>query len=394
MATLVQAVRMALHVGEERLGVTDIFGEDVGPPLGGVFTATQGLKTAWNTPLDERGVVGTAIGLALAGQRPVCEIQFCDYAFNTVDLLKLAGAMYWSSNGDWNLPMVLMTPVGSGIRGSIYHSHSFDAQATRLPGWKVVMPSNPLDAYGLMLSAIRDPNPVMVLLPKALMRHKAGPGELIPGEPEDDRALGKMIDAPLGDRTQWRPTWPETPDLFVPLGKLRTARPGRDVTVVAYGRMVQLCRRAADTLAAEGIEAEVIDLRSLIPYDWEGLKESIGRTRRVLFVNEDTEVTNFGEHLLRRTVEELFAHLLAAPRLLAGKNVPGIGLADNLERASVPQQDDILAAIRSLARERIADRSGEAAPAGDGRSPGARRYELAFEDVDARETFSLVYANR
>ena len=140
MATVVQAIRLALHVGEERHGVTDVFGEDVGPPLGGVFTQSQGLRTAWNTPLDERGIVGTAMGLALAGQRPVAEIQFCDYAFNTIDLLKLAGGMCWSSAGDYNCPMVLMTPVGSGIRGSLYHSHAFDAQATRLPGWKVVMP--------------------------------------------------------------------------------------------------------------------------------------------------------------------------------------------------------------------------------------------------------------
>src|ERR1700758_4890272 len=127
MATLVQAIRMALHVGETRHGVTDIFGEDVGSPLGGVFTQTQGLKTSWNPPLDERGIIGAAIGLALAGQRPVCEIQFCDYAFNTIDLLKLAGGMLWSSDGGWALPMVLMTPVGSGIHGSIYPSHSFDA---------------------------------------------------------------------------------------------------------------------------------------------------------------------------------------------------------------------------------------------------------------------------
>src|SRR5690242_21749735 len=101
MSTLVQAVRMALHYGEEHLGVTDIFGEDVGPPLGGVFTATQGLKTAWNTPLDERGIVGMAIGLALAGRRPVCEIQFCDYAFNSIDLLKIAGNLCWASAVDW-----------------------------------------------------------------------------------------------------------------------------------------------------------------------------------------------------------------------------------------------------------------------------------------------------
>src|SRR6478735_6990945 len=119
MATLVQAVRLALHYGETHLGVTDIFGQDVGPPLGGVFTQTQGLRTAWNSPLDERGIIGTAMGLAMAGQRPVAEIQFCDYAFNVIDLLKLAGGVCWSSHGEWNLPMVVMTPVGSGVHGSL-----------------------------------------------------------------------------------------------------------------------------------------------------------------------------------------------------------------------------------------------------------------------------------
>jgi 2-oxoisovalerate dehydrogenase E1 component beta subunit len=353
MATMVQAMRLALHVGESRLGVTDVFGQDVGPPLGGVFTQTQGLKTAWNSPLDERGIVGTAIGLALAGQRPVAEIQFCDYAFNMIDLLKLAGGICWSSAGDWNCPMVLMTPVGSGIRGSIYHSHSFDAQATRIPGWKIVMPSNPLDAYGLMLSAIVDPNPVMFLAPKALLRTKAASAERIPGEPEDERALSRMIDAPLGDRSRWRPDWPAVEDLFVPIGRARTCRPGRHVTVVTYGRLVAVAMQAAEIAAAGGIDAEVIDLRSLAPYDWDAVKASVKKTNRVLFLNEDTEVTNFGEHLLRRTVEELFYELHAAPRLLAGAHVPGIGLADALERASVPQLDKVAATIREIAREPV-----------------------------------------
>src|SRR5580658_2775838 len=262
MATVVQAIRLALHVGEERFGVTDIFGQDVGPPLGGVFTQTQGLRSAWNSPLDERGIVGAAIGLALAGQRPVAEIQFCDYAFNMVDLLKLAGGICWSSAGDYNCPMVLMTIVGSGIRGSLYHSHSFDAQATRIPGWKIVMPSNPLDAYGLLLSAIADPNPVMFLAPKALLRAKAGPDERIPGEPDDDRTLGKMIDAPLGDRSKWRPDWPDVQDFFIPFGKARVCREGRDVTVVTYGRMVVVAAQAAELVAAAGVDVEVIDLRS------------------------------------------------------------------------------------------------------------------------------------
>src|ERR1700745_3355324 len=191
MATLVQAVRMALHYGETHLGVTDIFGEDVGPPLGGVFTATQGLKTGWNTPLDARGLVGTAMGIAYAGGRPVAEIQFCDYGFNTIDLLKVAGNQRWAGAGNYPMPIVFMTPTGSGIRGSLYHSHSFESWASRLAGWKIVMPSNALDAYRLMLSAIEDPHPVMALLPKALLRVRGE--QLIPGEPADQNLLKEMI---------------------------------------------------------------------------------------------------------------------------------------------------------------------------------------------------------
>jgi len=234
MATMVQAVRLALHYGEEHLGVTDIFGEDVGPPLGGVFTATQGLKTAWNSPLDERGIVGTAMGIAWGGGRPVCEIQFCDYGFNTIDLLKVAGNQRWAGAGHWDLPMVLMTPSGSGIRGSLYHSHSFESWASRLAGWKIVMPSTPYDAYGLMLSAIADPNPVMVLLPKALLRVKGE--KLIPGEPVDSDELKQRIDAPVGDRSRWKPNWPDVKELFIPLGTAARVREGDAATVISYGR--------------------------------------------------------------------------------------------------------------------------------------------------------------
>jgi len=349
MANMAQAIRMALHYAEENLGVTDIFGEDVGPPLGGVFTVTQGLKTAWNSPLDERGIIGMAIGLAMAGQRPVAEIQFCDYIYNTIDLLKIAGNTCWATAGDWTLPMVVKTPVGSGIRGSIYHSHSFDATMTHIPGWKVVIPSTPLDAYGLMLSACMEPDPVMYLEPKALLRVKGE--EPIPGEPSDDRALSKLIDAPLGDRSQWTPQWPQLQRYVVPIGKGKVLRVGAQVTVVSYGRTLPLCVKAAQSLAEQGIDAEVIDLRTLWPYDWELIKDSVAKTGRVLFVNEDTEVTNFGEHLIRRTTEELFYQLLAPPKLLAGKFLPGIGLADTLEMASVPQLVDIREAILQLAAQ-------------------------------------------
>jgi 2-oxoisovalerate dehydrogenase E1 component beta subunit len=346
MATLVQAVRLALHYGEEHLGVTDVFGEDVGPPLGGVFTATQGLRTAWNSPLDERGIIGTAMGIAYAGGRPVAEIQFCDYGFNTIDLLKVAGNQRWAGGGQFELPMVVMTPSGSGIRGSLYHSHSFESWASRLPGWKVVMPSNALDAYGLVLSAIADPNPVLVLLPKALLRVKDS--RKLPGEPEDEKELNRRIDAPLGDRSTWKPDWPEIEPYFVKIGEAALVREGDAATVLSYGRTLPLCVQAADEL---GISCDVLDLRSIFPYDWKAISRSIAKTGRVLIVNEDTEVTNFGEHLLRRIVDEHFYDLLVRPRMLAGRHIPGIGLNQVYEQNSVPQLPSIREALHTVVSE-------------------------------------------
>lgn len=349
MATMVQAIRMALHYGEKHLDVKDIFGQDAGPPLGGVFTATQGLKTAWNTPLDERGIIGMAMGIAMTGEKCIAEIQFCDYIFNTMDLLKIAGNTLWCTNGQYPMPLVVMTPCGAGIRGSVYHSHSFDAWASRLPGWKIVMPSNPLDAYGLMLSAIQDPNPVLYLKPKALMRVRGD--ELLPGEPESEKELKSMIDAPLGDRTQWKAKWPNLQEYMVPIGKGKITREGDQVTLVSYGRHLLTCNQVADELKAEGISVEVIDLRSIYPYDWEMIKNSIRKTGRVIFVNEDTEVTNFAEHLVYRCVQELFYELLARPQVVAGKNIPGIGLHNNLEEASVPQKHEIVESVRNILAE-------------------------------------------
>jgi 2-oxoisovalerate dehydrogenase E1 component beta subunit len=350
MATLVQAVRMALHYAEEHLGVTDIFGEDVGPPLGGVFTATQGLRTAWNSPLDERGIIGTAMGIAYAGGRPVAEIQFCDYGFNTIDLLKVAGNQRWAGAGNYSLPIVVMMPSGSGIRGSLYHSHSFESWASRLAGWKVVMPSNPLDAYGLMLSAVADPNPVLALLPKALLRVRGE--QLLPGEPADENRLKEMIDAPVGDRTGWQPRWPDLQPYFVELGVAARVREGTGATVVSYGRTLPLCVQAADELGREeGLTFDVLDLRTIFPYDWKAVSASVLRTGRVLIVNEDTEVTNFGEHLLRRVIDHHFYDLLVRPRVLLGKHVPGIGLNQVYERNTVPQLPNIKAAMREVATE-------------------------------------------
>ena len=350
MANMAQAIRMALHYGEEKLGVEEIFGEDVGPPLGGVFTATQGLQKSWNSPLDERGILGAALGLAWCGCRPVAEIQFVDYIFNAIDLLKLAGNSNWMSGGRFKAPMVVMTPTGSGIHGSIYHSHSFDSIATKIHGMKVVCPSTPLDAYGLMLSAIKDDDPVLYLKPKALLRTRGE--EPIPGEPADEKELKGMIDAPIGDRTKWKPRWPELQEYLVPIGKAKISKPGADATVVTHGRMAPIALEVARALAAEGGgDVEVIDMRSLIPYDWDAIKASIKKTGRVLFLNEETEISNFGEHLFRRTIDELFYELKVRPRLLCGKATPGVGLSPNLEYHTVPQKPEVERALRDLLAE-------------------------------------------
>jgi 2-oxoisovalerate dehydrogenase E1 component beta subunit len=279
----------------------------------------------------------------------VAEIQFCDYGFNTIDLLKVAGNQRWAGNGNYAMPIVLMTPSGSGIRGSLYHSHSFESWASRLAGLKIVMPSTPLDAYGLMLSAVRDPNPVLYLMPKALLRVRGE--ELIPGEPSSPEKLKEMIDAPVGDRSQWKPNWPDLEPYFVPIGQARRVREGETATVISYGRTLPLCRQVADELRPRGLTFDVIDLRSIFPYDWKAIRTSVLKTGRVLIVNEDTEVTNFGEHLLRRVIDEHFYDLLARPRCLMGKHVPGIGLNQEYEKNTVPQLKDVRQAMLEVATE-------------------------------------------
>jgi 2-oxoisovalerate dehydrogenase E1 component beta subunit len=212
------------------------------------------------------------------------------------------------------------------------------------------MPSNALDAYGLMLSAIADPNPVMMLLPKALLRMRGE--KLIPGEPADEARLKEMIDAPVGDRSTWQPRWPELEPYYVPLGEAARIREGTDATVVSYGRTLPLCVQAADELHRdEGLSFDVLDLRSIFPYDWMAISRSVLETGRVLIVNEDTEVTNFGEHLLRRVIDAHFYDLLVRPRVLLGKHVPGIGLNSVYEQNSVPQLPQVKAAMYDVARE-------------------------------------------
>src|SRR5262249_18907757 len=162
-------------------------------------------------------------------------------------------------------------------------SHSFESWASRLAGWKIVMPSNALDAYGLMLSAIKDPNPVLVLLPKALLRVRGD--KKIPGEPDSEEELKKMIDAPVGDRSQWQPRWPDLKEHLVPLGVASLVREGTDATVVSYGRTLPICAQAADEINREiGLTFDVLDLRSIFPYDWKAISASGSKTGRALIV--------------------------------------------------------------------------------------------------------------
>jgi 2-oxoisovalerate dehydrogenase E1 component beta subunit len=191
-----------------------------------------------------------------------------------------------------------------------------------------------------------------VLLPKALLRVRGD--KRIPGEPEDQEILKEMIDAPVGDRSRWRPRWPAVEEHFVKIGVAALVREGSDATVVSYGRTLPLCVQAADRLREEeGRTCDVIDLRSIFPYDWKMLSASVQKTGRVLIVNEDTEVTNFGEHLLRRVIDEHFYDLIARPRVLLGKHVPGIGLNQVYEQNTVPQLPNIHAALQEMVREEV-----------------------------------------
>ena len=240
---------MALHYGEEHLGVTDIFGEDVGPPLGGVFTATQGLRTAWNSPLDERGIIGSAMGIAYAGGRPVCEIQFDGFVFPAFDqIVAQLAKMPARSLGHVKLPVVIRIPFGGGIGAVEHHSESPEAYFTHTGGLRVVACSNPADAYMMIQQAVRCDDPVIFFEPKRRYWDK-GPVELN-----------------------------AAPDL--PFDRGRVVRRGRDVTVLAYGPMIRTCLEAGLAAEEDGRSLEIIDLRTLSPLDTDLIFESVRRTGR------------------------------------------------------------------------------------------------------------------
>ena len=322
--TLIEGLRQGMDEELERDESVFIFGEDVGP-RGGVFRATQGLHEKYgderviDSPLAELSIIGIGIGAALYGMRPICEIQFADFiypAFNQI--VSEAARMCYRSNGDWTVPMVIRSPYGGGIGGGLYHSQSIEAFFTHVPGLKVVVPSNPYDAKGLLKSSVRDPNPVLLLEPKKGYR-------LIRGEVPDDE------------------------EVLVPIGPAAISRAGKDLSLFAYGMMHHYALEAAEAVAQEGIDTEVVDLRTLKPVDRDAIVSSVNKTGKALIVYEDNLTVGYGAEVAAILAEDAFENLDAPVRRLAGPDVPGMPYSHPLQDWFMPDADTIAEAIRELA---------------------------------------------
>ena len=323
--TLIEGLRQAMDEELARDENVFIVGEDVGP-RGGVFRATLGLyekygeKRVVDSPLAELSIIGIGIGAALYGLHPICEIQFADFihpAFNQI--VNEAAKLCYRSNGQWTVPMVIRAPYGGGIGGGLYHSQSVEAFFAHIPGLKVVIPSTPYDAKGLLKSAVRDPNPVIFLEPKKGYR-------LIKGQV------------------------PEGEEILVPLGKAQVSRPGADLTAVAYGMMHYYTLQAAEAVAAEGIDVEVVDLRTLAPLDKATLLGSVRKTGKALIVYEDNLTGGYGAELAAILAEQAFTDLDAPVRRLGGPDVPAMPYSHPLQDWFMPNPEKIAVAMRDLAR--------------------------------------------
>jgi 2-oxoisovalerate dehydrogenase E1 component beta subunit len=286
-----------------------VFGEDVGY-FGGVFRCTQGLQAKYgktrcfDAPINESGIVGTAIGMAAYGLKPCVEIQFADYMYPAYDqLTQEAARIRYRSNGDFTCPIVVRMPTGGGIFGGQTHSQSPEALFTHVCGLKVVVPSNPYDAKGLLIASIEDPDPVMFLEPKRLYNG--------PFDGHHDRPVTPWSKHDLG----------EVPDghYTVPIGKAEIRRPGSAVTVIAYGTMVHVALAAVEET---GVDAEVIDLRSLLPFDLDTIVHSVSKTGRCVVVHEATLTSGFGGEIAALVQEYCFYHLEAPVVRVAGWDTP------------------------------------------------------------------------
>jgi 2-oxoisovalerate dehydrogenase E1 component beta subunit len=321
--TVLEGVRDAMYNEMERDERVFIMGEDVGA-RGNVFLITQGFLDKFgrqrviDTPLAEASIVGVAIGAAMAGMRPIAEIQFADFIYPAYNqIVGEAAKIRYRSAGGNTCPLVIRTPYGGGVRGALSHSVSIEALFYHVPGLKICVPSTPADAQGLLTSAIRDDDPVMVLEHKKTYR-------LIKGE------------VPEGDFT-------------VPIGKADIAREGTDLSVITYGLMRHFAVEAAEQLAAEGINAEVLDLRSIRPMDKSAIVATATKTRRVLIVHEDNKFGGVGAEVAAIIAEEALFELDAPVKRLCGPDVPAMGYAKEYEEAFMPSAERIAGAMREIA---------------------------------------------
>ncbi|MHB1434654.1 MAG: alpha-ketoacid dehydrogenase subunit beta [Thermoplasmata archaeon] len=319
--TLVQAVNRGLAEAMRQDPDVLLLGEDIGTN-GGVFRATEGLQKEFgverviDTPLSECGIVGTAIGMALYGLKPVAEIQFLDFIYPAFDqIVSELSKFRYRSGGQYPCHVVVRTPYGGGIRGGIYHSQSTEAFFCHTAGLKVVIPSTPADAKGLLLTAIHDEDPVMFLEPKRIYRSVTG-------------------EVPDGDYR-------------IPFGKARIAREGTDLTLVAYGAMMVPTLAAAERLAQEGLQAEVIDLRTLVPLDEAALLASVEKTGRLVVVHEAARTAGFGAEIAAIVAEKALYSLKAPIVRVTGYDTP---FPYALEHLYLPSEERIVEAAREVGR--------------------------------------------
>ena len=333
--TMIEAIRDAMDVSMARDDNVVVFGEDVGY-FGGVFRATEGLQKkhgmtrCFDTPIGEGGIVAVAIGMGAYGLRPVVEIQFADYIYPAFDqLVSEAARLRYRSAGDFTCPLVVRMPTGGGIFGGQTHSQSPEALFTHVAGLKTVVPSNPYDAKGLLISAIEDDDPVIFLEPKRLYNG--------PFDGHHDRPVTPWSKHTLGEVPDGRYT--------VPLGQAAIRRVGAAVTVLAYGTMVYVAEAAA---ADTGVDAEIIDLRTLVPLDLPSIEASVKKTGRLIVTHEAAVFMGLGAEIAARISERCFFHLEAPVLRVTGLDIPYP--PPKLEHWYLPSVDRILDAVeRSMA---------------------------------------------
>ena len=318
--TYAQALNDALREEMRADGRVFVMGEDIGHH-GGMFRVTQGLidefspQRVRDTPISEAGFVGLGIGAALAGMRPVVELMFMDFVLVAADqIVNQAAKLRYMSGGQAAVPIVIRAQQGGGRGNGAQHSQSFEAWLAQVPGLKVVAPATPKDAKGLLKSAIRDGNPVVFIEHKLLYNTKG--------------------DVPEGEYT-------------IPIGKAEVKRPGRDITIVSFSRTLLFALEAAETLAQKGIQAEVIDLRTIEPLDMQTILESVQGTARLLVVHEAHTNCGIGAEIIARLYEQAPEILITPARRLGAKHVP-IPVAEPLENAVLPQPADIVQAVEAM----------------------------------------------